>query len=619
MKNSRLSKMLFTFLVLSSICGNSQNRIVGGEEVFDREQVPYIAALYRTTGNSFFCGATIIKENYLITAAHCVEGKNANDIFVKTGIANLDESGQTRLVSEIIVHPEYENYKNDIAILRLSKPLTLSEKVKIIPYATDADKIAGRMDPGVVAKTSGWGETEIDADDQAVLRTVNVPIVSLEVANGALSYDGTLFESMLPAGYAEGGKDACQGDSGGPLVVPDATGTGYILAGVVSFGRKCAKPNLYGIYARVSYFQDWIEKFLSGSPVSSFTINKYLETDIPFEVVNKSNNYFSSQKWTLKSENGSLITTSDTKDFNFSISMPGTYTLTLKTMNGILSDEFTKSFIVLKKSNSCDGIQYFDPQNLKAISEVGGGTASSLNAIVVGIKIPTTSKKIEKIFGATIFFKTPIVISPSSTSIIRLVLGAYDLFTKESETFALKVEKLADIYKEINATGKYTFVFETPFLLEENDKPVAFALDFSDSNSKGEEITILSSASTNSNSIYLEDELADLVTFSNLELGFKVNSCIYNFDELSVGLNNTIPNSEVALFPNPVKDEFVFLSTSNFGNIEIYELDGTKVLDLANVSNNTHIDVSSLYSGVYLWRFVSIEGEKIIQGKLVIE
>ncbi len=297
MKNSRLSKMLFTFLVLSTICGNSQNRIVGGEEVFDREQVPYIASLHRIAGNTHFCGATIIKENYLITAAHCVESLNANDIFVKTGITNLDESGQTRLVSEIIVHPEYEYeiHNNDIAILRLSKPLTLSEKVKIIPYATEADKIAGRVDPGVVAKTSGWGQTGIINDpNKFLLKTVNVPIVSLELANGPLSYDGTLFESMLPAGYAEGGKDACQGDSGGPLVVPDATGTGYILAGVVSFGRNCAKPNFYGIYARVSYFEDWIEKFISGNPVSSFTIKKYLELGIPFEAVNKSKNYFSS-------------------------------------------------------------------------------------------------------------------------------------------------------------------------------------------------------------------------------------------------------------------------------------------------------------------------------------
>ncbi len=299
--------------------------------------------------------------------------------------------------------------------------------------------------------------------------------------------------------------------------------------------------------------------------------------------------------------------------------MPGTYTLTLKTMNGILSDEFTKSVIVLKKPNSCDGIQYFDPQNLKAISEVGGETASSLNTKAVGIRLPKTSKKVEKIFGATIFFKTPIVISPSSTSTIRLILVAYDASIKESVNLDVKIEKLADIYKEINATGKYTFVFETPIFLEENDKPVYCGLDFSDSNIEGEEITILSSASTNSNSIYEKDGLADPVTFSNLELGFKVNSCIYNFDELTVGLNSTIPNSEVALFPNPVKEEFVFLSTSNFGNIEIYELDGTKVLDLANVSNNTRIDVSSLYSGVYLWRFVSIEGEKIIQGKLVIE
>ena len=61
-------------------------------------------------------------------------------------------------------------------------------------------------------------------------------------------------------GEYNGGKDTCQGDSGGPLYVQDEINgvTKYVLAGIVSYGVECAKPNYPGIYTRVSYYLDWI-------------------------------------------------------------------------------------------------------------------------------------------------------------------------------------------------------------------------------------------------------------------------------------------------------------------------------------------------------------------------
>lgn len=58
---------------------------------------------------------------------------------------------------------------------------------------------------------------------------------------------------MICAGYMQaGGVDACQGDSGGPLV---CNGT---LAGIVSWGYRCAVPGYPGIYTNVSYYNNWI-------------------------------------------------------------------------------------------------------------------------------------------------------------------------------------------------------------------------------------------------------------------------------------------------------------------------------------------------------------------------
>jgi hypothetical protein len=53
-------------------------------------------------------------------------------------------------------------------------------------------------------------------------------------------------------------KDSCIGDSGGPLI---KTGSNYEedrLVGVVSWGRGCAEEGVPGVYARISYFYDWI-------------------------------------------------------------------------------------------------------------------------------------------------------------------------------------------------------------------------------------------------------------------------------------------------------------------------------------------------------------------------
>jgi secreted trypsin-like serine protease len=82
---------------------------------------------------------------------------------------------------------------------------------------------------------------------------VDVPIVDKISCN--ISYNGDIVDGEICAGSLS--KDSCQGDSGGPLVVK-----GFQI-GIVSMGTGCGQPSYPGIYADVSYFNNWIMQQVS--------------------------------------------------------------------------------------------------------------------------------------------------------------------------------------------------------------------------------------------------------------------------------------------------------------------------------------------------------------------
>ncbi|KAH8025986.1 hypothetical protein HPB51_015291 [Rhipicephalus microplus] len=56
-----------------------------------------------------------------------------------------------------------------------------------------------------------------------------------------------------------------KGDSGGPLQCPRADGR-YVLAGLTSWGIKCAAPRMPGVFARVATRLDWIRSVVGETP-----------------------------------------------------------------------------------------------------------------------------------------------------------------------------------------------------------------------------------------------------------------------------------------------------------------------------------------------------------------
>ncbi len=247
-----------------SVDGLSRPSIVGGAPA-QQGAWPWQVRLSITTHEgTFLCGGSLLSDQWVLTAAHCIEDAGATvspaNITVRAGSLQQDSGGVVMGVGRVIKHHAYEpvTTDNDIALLRLSSPLPLSKTISpIAPLSASQEQQLAAAN--TLATVTGWGTTSPGGTASATLMQAQVPLISMsDCANQSAYGSGQLSDNMICAGYKQGGKDACQGDSGGPLVVPNGQG-GHVLAGIVSWGESCAAPDYPGIYTRVANYQPWLQ------------------------------------------------------------------------------------------------------------------------------------------------------------------------------------------------------------------------------------------------------------------------------------------------------------------------------------------------------------------------
>ncbi|UOF01252.1 S1 family peptidase [Bdellovibrio reynosensis] len=266
----------------------STTGIMGGTMVAEESQIAsVIVGIYDTQDNAI-CTGSIIAENYILTAAHCVQTKPSK-LKLVFGL-NIDEvmatrepdvlQMYTRTVTHIQIHknwkPEEQETKEtdwgDIAILKFSG--ALPPGFKAVPMLKD-DSIIRR---GLSVMVAGYGVSLVHAEPVEARKVKNLEeameygevICDDDLKNCLqieMSGDGELRETQAPVGSVQEtefrldeskGHGTCSGDSGGPAYVK--VNGQLFLAGITSRGSILCDTT--GVYTNVATYVPWVTEVL---------------------------------------------------------------------------------------------------------------------------------------------------------------------------------------------------------------------------------------------------------------------------------------------------------------------------------------------------------------------
>ncbi|KAJ1984965.1 hypothetical protein H4R34_000308 [Dimargaris verticillata] len=245
-------------------------RIIGGSDA-KQNQFPFMAHLRVFIGPTRFseCGASILSEEWILTAAHCVTQQSTGLVYNPSAISVTIGTVSSILTDgpvarEVVVHPDFDPSViiNDIALIRLRTPLPLSDSVQPTKIWTT------RLEDSQEAFAIGWGTTIANDTSQQpdTLQVVNLNISNDRSKCYQVGARFTNSNGPVVCTANNPGRDTCQGDSGGPLVVTNDDGgaSTYAQVGLTSYGyspsntAECGASDGLAFYTHIAYYLDFV-------------------------------------------------------------------------------------------------------------------------------------------------------------------------------------------------------------------------------------------------------------------------------------------------------------------------------------------------------------------------
>ncbi|XP_017296005.1 complement factor D [Kryptolebias marmoratus] len=260
---SEKQRLVGVALFLAALVSHGEG-IIGGREATPHSR-PYMASIQVQEGENLKheCGGFVIADQWVMTAVHCMpNGPNGRKVVL--GVHSLSEPEDTKQTFDILElhnHPDFSsiNYDNDIALIKLDRPVNASSAVAAINFLR-----AGGANPGpdTEVETAGWGSLDNLGSRPDKLKEVVIEVISPGKCRRADYFGRKFTTNMICAhkvchdscSHSYGMEDSCDGDSGGPLLY-QGTAVGITSNG----GKKCGQIKKPGIYTIISHYTEWID------------------------------------------------------------------------------------------------------------------------------------------------------------------------------------------------------------------------------------------------------------------------------------------------------------------------------------------------------------------------